>query len=625
MTLAIVFSLSLLVLLCLLILAGVPVFFSLTTSALVIAFTAAWFDSFSLAFLSAMPGRIYGSILANELLLAIPFFVGMGAILERTHLARDLLNSTEALLRRTGGHGGRLQSVTLIGTLLGAATGLVGASITTLATLTVPTLKREGYQAAHIAGAVAASGTLGQIIPPSILLVLLTEPLAAAWSEAAQRSGSWAPEPVTSAHLFAGALVPGLMLSLAYIVWQGLSHKNVQTDRTQVLIPEIGDHSNFLRLLLPLLLIISVPTTIILGIATPTEAASVGFVAAWLLAGADHRLPIGSTGKGGQKDQTGQVPEPPRRYPRLPAAEALIAMALVGAALTGAVATAFLAELQGFGAFPAISKWWGSGEEPLRRAHIIGSSLLLGGLGFALLATLMFNLTKGKGWVATCVDRFAANRWFCLAGVLALPLLVATSFLDGSKGWARFAIALLAFGLVQATLRFWRANVVLAIFGRIRDMTAMIAAILIGASLFSLVFRGVGGAGVIEERLTHIPGGSTGALLLVLGLLFLLGFLMEFIELIYIIIPIAGPFLLTFQDLDPVLLGVLVALVLQTSFLTPPFGIGLFYLKGAAGDHLPMRAILVGIWPYISIQLLVLALVLFFPILALALPHVLLQ
>ena len=440
-----------------LLLAGFPVAFTLGGTALLFAFGGALAGVFDVSFLGTMPNRLFG-IMSNETLVAVPLFVFMGVTLERARIAEDLLDS---LSRMFGGlRGGLGIAVIVVGMLLAASTGIVGATVITMGLLALPTMLKRGYDPAVATGVINASGTLGQIIPPSIVLVLLGDVLSSAYQEAQLAQGVFAPRTVSVGDLFMGALLPGLMLVALYVAWiltlavlRPASVPARQTDQ-QAGRSAVSLGQFLLALAPPLVLIASVLGSIILGVATPTEAAGVGAVGAMLLA-------------------------------------------------------------------------------VLRRE-----------LNF-----------KRIGEIA------------------------------------------------RATAR----------------VSSMVFLILVGASLFSLVFRGYGGDEVVREFLTSLPGGVFGAVLLVMLLMFLLGFVLDFIEITFVVVPIVGPVLLS-MGLDPVWLGVMIAINLQTSFLTPPFGFALFYLRGVAPPEVTTTAIYRGVIPFIAIQLLALALLALFPEIATWLP-----
>jgi tripartite ATP-independent transporter DctM subunit len=435
-------------------LSGFPVAFCLGGVALIFALGGIVGGGFDAAFLQTMPNRLFG-IMSNETLLAVPLFVFMGVTLERAKIAENLLDSLSSLFGTM--RGGLGISVTVVGMLLAASTGIVGATVVTMGLLSLPTMLRRGYSPEIATGTICAAGTLGQIIPPSIVLVLLGDVLSSAYSQAQLSQNIFSPDTVSVGDLFAGALIPGLMLVVLYIVY--LIAVAVLRPAAMPAAPK-PEHPPALSVLLrallpPLLLIMAVLGSIIGGLATPTEAAAVGAVGALLLA-VIHR---------------------------------------------------------------------GLNPERLRE-------------------------------------------------------------------------------IMRTTIR----------------VSSMVFLILIGASLFSLVFRGYGGDRLVQEVLTNLPGGAFGAVLSVMVLMFLLGFVLDFIEITFVVVPIVGPILLA-MGIDPVWLGVMIAINLQTSFLTPPFGFALFYLRGVAPESVPTGAIYRGVIPFVAIQIVALAIVAGWPELATWLPE----
>jgi tripartite ATP-independent transporter DctM subunit len=435
-------------------LAGFPVAFTLGGTALVFAAAGTVTGSFNDALLSSLPNRIFG-IMVNETLVAVPLFVFMGVTLERARIAEELLDTLSRLFGAF--RGGLGISVTLVGMLLAASTGIVGATVVTMGLLSLPTMLRRGYSPEVATGTICASGTLGQIIPPSIILVMLGDVMSSAYQQAQVEMGIFSPKTVSVGDLFAGALLPGLVLVALYMLYlvvvaflkPALMPAYERSDNDAVSAAQI------LRALLPpLLLIFAVLGSILAGFATPTEAAGVGGMGALLLA--------------------------------------------------------------------------------LSRREISLSRLR---------------------------------------------------------------------DIMQATLK----------------ISSMVFLILIGASLFSLVFRGFGGDDGVRAILESLPGGIAGAVILVMLVMFLLGFVLDFIEITFVVVPIVGPVLLA-MGLDPVWLGVMIAINLQTSFLTPPFGFALFYLRGVAPPSVTTQQIYRGVIPFVAIQLGTLLLLALFPDLVTWLP-----
>jgi tripartite ATP-independent transporter DctM subunit len=436
-------------------LAGFPVAFSLGGTALAFSAIGMVTGVFDSAFLATMPNRLFG-IMSNETLIAVPLFVFMGVTLERARIAEDLLDNLSALFGRLSG--GLGISVTLVGMLLAASTGIVGATVVTMGLLSLPTMLKRGYDPKIATGTICAAGTLGQIIPPSIILVMLGDVLSSAYSQSQIERGIFAPDTVSVGDLFVGALIPGLALVGLYIVYLFA----VAVFKPASMPPAAGDsgRSSLMGLLAalvpPLGLILAVLGSIMGGFATPTEAAAVGAVGAMLLA------------------------------------------------------------------------------------------VVRGELG---------------------LDRLGA--------------------------------------VARSTTR----------------VSSMVFLILIGASVFSLVFRGYGGDRLVQDLLTNLPGGAAGAMISVMLLMFLLGFVLDFIEITFVVVPIVGPILLG-MGLDPVWLGVMFAINLQTSFLTPPFGFALFYLRGVAPESVATGDIYRGVIPFVAIQLAALGLLAAVPKLATWLPGI---
>ncbi|WP_444958987.1 TRAP transporter large permease [Microbulbifer sp. ZKSA002] len=440
---------------CALLMFGYPVAFTLAGTALLSAGLGIVYGVFDAELLRAFPDRLYG-IMQNGTLVAVPLFVLMGVILERAKIAEDLLvNLSKAFM---GAPSGLAISVVVVGALLAASTGIVGATVVTMGLMSLPTMLKNGYSPKLATGTICATGTLGQIIPPSIALVLLGDTLSNAYQQAQLSAGIFNPKPVSVGDLFVGAIIPGLLLVAAYIIYLlfiARRPKPVESSEP----PEV-DKAQLLRSLLPpIALMLIVLGSIIVGAATPTEAAAVGALGAALLASSRGALSF-------------------------------------------------------------------------KRAGEIGRSTL--------------------------------------------------------------------------------------------QVSAMVFAILIGASLFSLVFRGYNGEELVTGFFHSLPGGVIGATLLVMLVIFLLGFILDFIEITFVVVPIVGPVLLA-MGVDPVWLGIMIAINLQTSFLTPPFGFALFYLRGVAPSSVATSAIYRGVAPFIAIQLLLLCLLAIWPALATWLPGVVQQ
>lgn len=436
---------------------GYPVALTLAGTALGFAYIGNLTETFDTAFLEALPNRLYG-IMTNQTLVAVPLFVFMGVMLEKSKVAEKLLDTMATIFGSL--RGGLGISVTLVGMLLAASTGIVGATVVTMGLLSLPTMLKRGYDPKIATGTICATGTLGQIIPPSIVLVLLGDVLSSAYQQAQLDQGIFSPETLSVGDLFIGALIPGLLLVglyLLYLVSMSLikpnsmpaipaSERNINRDELVKNI--IGS------LLPPILLIFAVLGSIIGGFATPTEAASVG----------------------------------------------------------------------------------------------------------------------------------------------------------------AFGAMLIAYQQKQLTL-----NIIKKVMEETTRVTSMVFLIFIGASIFSLVFRGFGGDELVQEFLTDLPGGTFTAILIVMLIMFLLGFVLDFIEIIFVVVPIVGPVLLA-MDVNPVWLGIMIAINLQTSFLTPPFGFALFYLRGVAPASIKTIDIYKGVAPFILIQLIALAMIAYWPALTTWLP-----
>ncbi|MCP4468792.1 MAG: TRAP transporter large permease subunit [Halieaceae bacterium] len=439
---------------CLLLMLGFPVAFTLAGTALAFATIGTLAGVFDTGFLAALPGRIFGTM-NNTTLIAVPLFILMGTILERSRIAEELLHSMSRLFR--GVRGGLGISVVVVGMLLAASTGIVGATVVTMGLLSLPSMLKAGYKPSVATGTICATGTLGQIIPPSIALVLLGDVLSNAYQQAQLNMNIFNPKTVSVGDLFVGALIPGLLLVGLYIAYL-LLQARLDPDATPANNLEAISLKEVARgLLPPLLLIMVVLGSILAGAATPTEAAGIGAIGALILA-----------------------------------------------------------------------------------------------------------MAKGQ-----------------------MDLVKLT-------------------GALQNTL----------------EVTCMVFMILIGAAVFSLVFRGFGGEELIHQFFEQLPGGAVSATLVVMLVIFLLGFILDFIEITFVVVPIVGPILLA-MGLDPVWLGIMIALNLQTSFLTPPFGFALFYLRGVAPESVPTGAIYRGVVPFILLQLVLMGALWYWPAMATWLPSVL--
>jgi len=438
---------------------GYPVALTLLGVSLGFAGAGNLLGIFDSAYIALIPNRLYG-IFTNQNLFAVPLFVFMGSMLEKSRIAEELLRNMAAVFR--GLPGGLGVSVVVVGMLLAASTGIVGATVVTMGMLSLPSLLKNGYKAPLACGTICATGTLGQIIPPSICLVLLGEVISNSYQQAQLAQGIFAPDFVSIGDLFAGALLPGLILVFAYgtyvFVMALFSETTIKSESTVSVTAGEGVWLTLLKgLLPPVLLIIAVLGSILGGLATPTEAASVGALGAIVLALARGRLSVG-----------------------------------------------------------------------------------------------------------------------------------------------------VLHGVSIETTR----------------VTAMVYLILVGATVFSAVFRGYGGDVLIEDVLNNLPGGVIGATLVVMLLIFLLGFILDFVEITFMVVPLVGPILLA-MGVDPIWLGVMIAINLQTSFLTPPFGFSLFYLRSVAPKGIATTDIYRGVIPFIILQLLLMLLLALQPAIATWLPDLL--
>ena len=434
---------------------GFPVAFSLAGTSLIFAVIGIISGSFEQAFLTGLPNRVYG-IMTNTTLLAVPLFIFMGITLEKSRIAEDLLESLSDLFWRL--KGGLGIAVMIIGMLLAASTGIVGATVVTLGLLALPTMLKKGYSPEISAGTICAAGTLGQIIPPSIVLVMLGDVISSSFQYAQLSQGNFSPRTVSVGDLFAGALIPGFILVILYLLYISVSGYFYPNTVNQIMIQKPQSQSIkkiFSALIAPLFLIFSVLGSILFGFATPSEAAGIG--------------------------------------------------------ASGA---------------------------------------------------LFISYIRNK-----------------------------MSLLQLSN-------------VMQTTLR----------------ITSMIFFILIGASIFSLVFRGFGGDDSIRDFLLALPGDKFTAIFIVMLAIFVLGFILDFIEITFVVVPIVAPILLT-MNIDPIWLGIMIAINLQTSFLTPPFGFALFYLRGVAPDAISTKQIYLGVMPFVVIQMIMLIILCFFPQLVTWLPE----
>ncbi len=510
---------------CASLMAGYNVAFTLSGVSLVFAALGVATGTFNPEFLLSLPGRIY-PLITREILMAVPLFVFMGVMLEKSRIAEDLLEAMGDLFGPM--RGGLGISVVFVGALLAASTGIVGATVVTMGLLSLPTMLKRGYAPSLAAGSIAASGTLGQIIPPSIVLVILGDQMSNAYQEAQRSHGLEATGVVSVGDLFAGALIPGLILVGLYALYIAFIAYLKPAMAPAEAWPEDGSVGRFIRralvaMLPPILLIVAVLGSILSGYATPTRGAALGALGAMLLAAyKTSETPLG----------------------RRAAVLAAIGMtALIAVDLTG--------------------------------------------------VDMRF---EQDGW--TGVERGAVTAALLFAGLAILGVGAALGPLlsSGKLG-----------DVSRSTLH----------------ITSMVFVILIGATVFSLIFRGFGGDDLVAHMLAAAPGGKWGALILVMIVMFVLGFFLDFIEITFVVVPLVAPALLA-TGMDPIWLGILMALNLQTSFLTPPFGFALFYLRGVAPPEVTTTALYKGVIPFIIIQFIVILIVVKFPELATALPKAML-
>lgn len=434
---------------------GYSVAFTLAGMGLIFAGLGIWVGVYDPAMMSALGSQYLGTMV-NETLVAVPLFVFMGVTLERSKIAESLLTTMGELFGTL--RGGLGYSVVIVGALLAASTGIVGATVVTMGLLSLPAMTRAGYDPKLSTGAIAACGTLGQIIPPSTVLIFVGDMLQGANQQAQMAMGNLSPDPVSVGQLFAGAMLPGLMLVGLYMAW--IFFKSITDPESCPPLEMTAEQRRGLggrvlsALIPPLLLIVAVLGSILAGIATPTESASVGAV--------------------------------------------------------GALALSFF---------------------------------------------------KGR---------------------LSLDILQQ---------------------IMRSTM----------------TVTSMVFVILLGATVFSLTFRGLGGESLVYQVLADIPGGATGAILVVMLLIFFLGFFLDTFQIIFVVVPIAAPVLIQL-GVDPIWLGVMIGMNLQTSFLTPPFGFALFYLRGAADAAIKTADIYRGALPFVALQMAGLVILWFFPGIATKLP-----
>ena len=499
------------------ILLGFPVAFCISGVAIVFAYLGWALGVMDISLLGATSQRIFG-LLSNNVLIAIPIFVLMGAVLEKSRIAEELLDTMGRLFGQL--RGGLGISVVLVGALLAASTGIVGATVVAMGMIALPTMLRTGYDPKVASGIVCTAGTLGQIIPPSTLLIILADVMSNSYQQAQYEQGKFAVEALSVGQFFAAAMLPGLLLVLLYLVYililGVIRPKSMPPAPAELEKPSTKKIAS--TIVPPVLLIIAVLGAILGGVATPTEAASVGAIGAVLVAGV--RIGV---------------------HPRT------ILVGVAALALVGILAGLFPVRLQ-------------------RNDLSLGSWIL--GSTYIVLVLL--------GAVAI---------------VLAVKELIAKRVMVEA---------------VTSTM----------------TMTAMIFATILAAGIFSLVFVGLGGEERIAYILTNMPGGASAALVFCLAFVFILGFFLDFVEISVILLPLIVPPLIIMGH-DPIWLGILLAINLQTSFLTPPFGFSLFYLRGAAPSQVSTGQIYAGVMPFIALQILGMLAIYLFPQVSTWLPRLL--
>ena len=472
---------------------GYPVAFSLAAVGLFFGFIGIELGFFQTALLQALPERVFG-IISNDLLLAIPFFTFMGAILERCGLAEDLLDSMGQLFGPV--RGGLAYAVIIVGAILGAITGTVAASVIAMGIISLPIMMRYGYNMRLATGVIAASGTITQLIPPSLVLVVLADQLGRSVGD-----------------MYAGAIGPSIVQILLFCGYIAVLSVVRPLDMP-ALPPEARTLDGWALIrkclwgMVPsIVLIFLVLGTILMGLATPTEGGAMGAVGAIVLA-VLHSDQFSMRGK----------------YAALIALGATVL--LTALTMLGAIAAGLLSML----------------EKPL-------FAVLYTGLVVVLLEAVFIAKLRGLIWEAS-----------------------------------------------QSTMR----------------ISTMVIFILVGSTVFGLVFRGVDGDLWIEHLLTSLPGGVVGFLIFVNLFVFFLAFFLDYFEIAFIIIPLLAP-VAEKLGIDLIWFGVLLGANLQTSFMHPPFGFALFYLRGIAPKEVKSSDIYWGAIPWVVLQLILVSIVIAFP------------
>ena len=483
---------------------GYPVAFSLAAVGLSFGFVAISEGFFDFSLMQALPERVFG-ILSNDTLLAIPFFTLMGAILERCGLAEDLLDGLGQLFGPV--RGGLGYAVIVVGAILGAITGTVAASVIAMGLISLPVMMRYGYDMRFATGVIAASGTITQLIPPSLVLIVLADQLGRSVGD--MYAGAWGP-----------SLVQVLLFCLYTLIVSFVKPEWVPgipaESRTMTGWPLV---KRCLWGIVPsLVLIFLVLGTIFLGLATPTEGGAMGMVGAIVLA-VLHR------------------PEFSRRG-RIAALVSLVAISVI--------------------VIPGL----------IMGLHAWMPEALVGA------ARAFFNATRAPLFIVFYIG-------------LALVM------------WEAVVISALRGLIVEASQTTMR-------------ITAMVIFILIGSTIFTLVFRGVDGDVWIEHLLAGLPGGRVGFLVFVNVFVFFLAFFLDFFEIAFIIVPLLAP-VAAKLGIDLIWFGVLLCVNMQTSFMHPPFGFALFYLRGIAPKEVKSSSIYWGAIPWVVLQLIMVAIVIFWP------------
>ena len=467
----------------------------------------------------------------RDTIIAVPLFVFMGIMLQRSKIAEDLLVTMARLFGPVPG--GLGISVVLVGALLAATTGILGATVVAMGLISLPAMLRNGYSRRLATGTISAAGTLGQIIPPSVVLIILADQLSNATDQAGtlrqadfkSATGQFIMPTefgITSASagdMFLGAIVPGLIMVGLYVIYI-LSVALIRPGNAPA-IPIEGriDRQFVVRVVLalvpPLTLILAVLGSIIAGIATVNQAGAIGAVGATIMAG--YRLAEGRRGC---------------YTPAIIAAVSLLALSI-------------------------------------------------------LLATVDLNIrTIHSAYEAIGVT---------LAAIAVVGLLVSVTW----SGWRAYRTEQMLAGVMVETAK----------------TTAMVFIILLGAAMLTAAFRSFGGEELVKEFLTTLPGGFWSQFIVVMAVIFILGFFLDFIEIAVVVVPIVAPILLAdpSANITAVWLGVMIGVNMQTSFLTPPFGFALFYLRGVAPPSVLTTDIYRGVVPFIALQLVALAIVGFYP------------